>query len=402
MLGFKVSDRTVRFYIFMKSVFIFTFLCLLYSCNVLNLDGSKPIVEVKDGAFDPDTGLDAWGYDPLSTKHVSAWNMPAADLNLTLPIINSTNYNYHFTIDWGDGIVQTIGPATGAELRSGGYGANIPDHTYAAPGIYTIEITGTFEAWIFMDASEPASDDQDKLIRVHSFGDLGFKYLRNAFSGCYYLEHFAGGYTSNVTDMSSMFYGASSLTSLNLSSFDTSNVTHMDYMFYGASLLTSLDLTNWDTTNTQSFIDWILGMTGTIFCNDPDNGGTGEAGTGTVNGFPCNTYTASFDLTINQKLNQQDPSTGFPIEFDVVFTEAIDPATFTLADITQNGTATGIVWNIINSGDNINFILQATAITVAGTIIPSVAENLISTAGGSSNNASTSTDNSVTFTLGQP
>ena len=173
-------------------------------------------------------------------------------------------------------------------------------------------------------------------------------------------------------------------------------------MFSGAYSLTSLDLTNWDTMNTPIFSDWILGMTGTIICNDPDNGGTGEAGTGTVNGFPCNTYTASFDLTINQKPNQQEPSTGLPIEFDVVFTEAIDPTTFTPADITQNGTATGITWIIINSGDDINFTLQAVDIIGAGTVIPSVAANLISTAGGSSNNASTSTDNSVTFTIGQP
>ena len=38
--------------------------------------------------------------------------------------------------------------------------------------------------------------------------------------------------TSNVTDMSSMFYGCLNLKSLDLSSFDTSNVTNMSYMFY--------------------------------------------------------------------------------------------------------------------------------------------------------------------------
>ena len=49
--------------------------------------------------------------------------------------------------------------------------------------------------------------------------------------------------TSNVTDMSSMFYYCRGLTSLDLGeSFDTSKVTDMMYMFYGCSSLTSLDL----------------------------------------------------------------------------------------------------------------------------------------------------------------
>lgn len=124
------------------------------------------------------------------------------------------------------------------------------------------------------------------------------------------------------------------------------------------------------------------------------DGATNNASTATDNSV---TYAASFDLTINQKGAQADPTSSLPIEFDVVFTEAIDNTTFTTADITQNGTATGVTWNIINSGDDINFTLQATAITGAGTVIPSVAGSLISTAGGSSNNASTSTDNSVTY-----
>ena len=46
-----------------------------------------------------------------------------------------------------------------------------------------------------------------------------------------------------------MFYGCSSLTSLDLSNFNTSNVIDMNNMFYGCSSLTSLDLSNFDTSN---------------------------------------------------------------------------------------------------------------------------------------------------------
>ncbi|EMF0149594.1 DUF285 domain-containing protein [Enterococcus hirae] len=55
--------------------------------------------------------------------------------------------------------------------------------------------------------------------------------------------------TSNVTDMSYMFYGMSSVTSLDVSSFDTSNVTDMHSMFNFVSSLTSLDVSNFDTSN---------------------------------------------------------------------------------------------------------------------------------------------------------
>ena len=59
------------------------------------------------------------------------------------------------------------------------------------------------------------------------------------------LEHLN---TSQVTDMSSMFDGCSSLTSLDLTSFDTSQVWDMRCMFDGCSSLTSLDLSRFDTS----------------------------------------------------------------------------------------------------------------------------------------------------------
>ena len=54
--------------------------------------------------------------------------------------------------------------------------------------------------------------------------------------------------TSEVTDMSSMFLGCSSLTSLDVSSFNTSQVTDMSLMFYNCRGLTSLDLSNFNTS----------------------------------------------------------------------------------------------------------------------------------------------------------
>ena len=53
--------------------------------------------------------------------------------------------------------------------------------------------------------------------------------------------------TEEVTDMSYMFNGCESLTSLNLLSFNTVKVTNMERMFFGCESLTSLDVSSFNT-----------------------------------------------------------------------------------------------------------------------------------------------------------
>ena len=66
--------------------------------------------------------------------------------------------------------------------------------------------------------------------------------------------------TSNVTNMFCMFSDMSNLTSLNLSNFDTSKVMDMSYMFGGMHSLTALDLSNFDTSNVTSTFSMFSGM----------------------------------------------------------------------------------------------------------------------------------------------
>ena len=71
--------------------------------------------------------------------------------------------------------------------------------------------------------------------------------------------------TSNVTNMSRMFFGCSGLTSLDVSKFDTSQVTNMSSMFSGCSSLTNLDVSNFDTsevTNMSSMFSGCRSLTG--------------------------------------------------------------------------------------------------------------------------------------------
>ena len=69
---------------------------------------------------------------------------------------------------------------------------------------------------------------------------------------------FSGADTSKVTNMSRMFRGCYSLTSLNLSNFDTSNVTDMSWMFQYCENITKLDVSKFDTrqvTNMKRMFD---------------------------------------------------------------------------------------------------------------------------------------------------
>lgn len=54
--------------------------------------------------------------------------------------------------------------------------------------------------------------------------------------------------TSNVTDMSYMFYNDSSLANVDVSKFDTSKVTDMKYMFRGCKKLSEIDVSNFNTS----------------------------------------------------------------------------------------------------------------------------------------------------------
>ena len=62
-----------------------------------------------------------------------------------------------------------------------------------------------------------------------------------------------------LTNLNYMFSSCSSLTSLNLSNFNTDNVYNMSHMFSFCSSLTSLNLSNFNTNNTDmSYMLYVL------------------------------------------------------------------------------------------------------------------------------------------------
>ena len=89
------------------------------------------------------------------------------------------------------------------------------------------------------------------------FGGWGEK-IHDFRTDCYYLSKMTeisdleNLNTSKVVDMSKMFFGCLSLTSLDLSAFKTANVTNMAGMFEDCWALTSIDLSSFNTANVKN------------------------------------------------------------------------------------------------------------------------------------------------------
>ena len=129
---------------------------------------------------------------------------------ITIPVGGVGN---NFDVDWGDGGMDT-------DLTTS------PTHTYAAPGTYTVKISGTYNGMHF-----GFGGDKLKLLTVEQWGtDTEWTTMSGAFFGCTNLE-------INATDAP-----------------DLSSVVDMQYAFRGTANLGTADLSNWDVSNVGSFV----------------------------------------------------------------------------------------------------------------------------------------------------
>lgn len=173
-------------------------------------------------------------------------------------------------------------------------------------------------------------------------------------------------------------------------------------------------VTTWNISNNDGGVNkaWTLeastaSSTGTIIpsidaglVEDVGNTQTNLASSSTDNSV--NYTLVKPNVTIEQASGQGDPVNSLPVTFDVQFSIPIDPASFVVGDITQNGTATGITWSITNTGDDAAFTLEATAVTGDGTLEPSIAAGVVDSPAGNTNNASSSTDGVVDYDTTPP
>ena len=159
---------------------------------------------------------------------VTTWQTTQANERITIPVGRATGM---YSVDWGNGHMS--------ENVSGNQ-----QHMYVDPGTYTVSISGDFTR-IYLDGQQP---NADRLQSIDQWGDIKWESMNSAFQGASNVTYRATDAPdlSSVTDMSWMFYGASSFNG-DLSAWDVSEVTDMGAMFFEAHSFNG-DLSAWDVS----------------------------------------------------------------------------------------------------------------------------------------------------------
>ena len=129
-------------------------------------------------------------------------------------------------------------------------------HAYAAPGLYTVRISGRMSGFGFGQPNGSgftAHKDGDKLVDIVQWGCVRFGNRGGYFYRCRNLGRLSARDLpdlTGVTNMRRMFYYASAFQS-DLSQWNVSSVTDMGCMFDGASAFQS-DLSQWNVSSVTS------------------------------------------------------------------------------------------------------------------------------------------------------
>ena len=134
---------------------------------------------------------------------------------ITIPTEAGETYDY--TVDWGDGTtdMNVTGDIT---------------HTYASPGVYTVNISGDFPRIYFNDGGDKA-----KLLSIENWSTNPWTSMEGAFFGCENMAINAADVPdlSGVASMSNMLTNAT-LFDADVSGWDVGTVTDMGNLFNGA------------------------------------------------------------------------------------------------------------------------------------------------------------------------
>lgn len=154
------------------------------------------------------------------------------------------------------------------------------------------------------------------------------------------------------------------------------------------------DYWDWITTSPDVIIQQNWGTTDTFVVEN-----NGWVFTFTVQNDPVCSDTVNPEVTINQGSSQSDPTLIDSITYSVIFNEPISPATFIAADISIAGTA-GIITSWPTEVFPFNwtsFNFTVSGMTQGDTVIATIPAWWVEDLSWNTNNASTSTDNQVTY-----
>jgi len=154
------------------------------------------------------------------------------DITIDDVIIININDTNTLLIDFGDSTTRT-------STLSHTYTNNYPDLTVRVYStIDSPNIENLYETYYYYNSDKPQQRwDSGKLVSVDQWYTNYFKSFDNAFASCNNLVSVPNSMSPNVTNLSSMFAGASSFNS-DISDWDVRNVTDMSSMFLNTAFLT--------------------------------------------------------------------------------------------------------------------------------------------------------------------
>ena len=145
----------------------------------------------------------------------------------------------------------------------------------------------------------------------------------------------------------------------------------------------------------------VTGMSGngTVVANIPADAAIDSAGAGN-RASTSTDNTVTFDttpptVTINQAATQIDPTNASPIQFGVTFSEPV--IGFNATDVSLAASAIGGTLVASVTGSGANYTVSVTGMTGTGTVVASIPAAAAKDFAGNNSQASTSTDNTVTF-----
>ncbi len=158
---------------------------------------------------------------------ITTWKTTTDNEDLTINATSRTGYFY--TINWGDGNIDT--DLTAAKT-----------HTYVDAGEYDVTISGGVR--IFKQSTMP-----EKLIYIKQWGDIAFRNTEEMFAGCVNMTSVATD-TPNLTDVYDMrrMFKDAKLFNSDIGDWDVSIVEGMSGVFYGASTFNQ-DISRWDVSS---------------------------------------------------------------------------------------------------------------------------------------------------------
>ncbi|MFN3136859.1 MAG: BspA family leucine-rich repeat surface protein [Allomuricauda sp.] len=196
---------------------------------------------VSDGSNDPEefkvvitvtNVIESLFDDPAS--FITKWEVIAGQ---TLKIGVNQDFDFDYTIAWGDGTEENINTN------------EFPSHVYQNSGTYLVAIKGTFPG-LRMYYNNNDGISRLSLVDVVQWGTNSWKIMTRAFFECDNLEKFSATDIpdfTQVTNFSAFFAGCDQFNG-DISNWNTSNVTNMRSMFAGTKAFNQ-DLSGWMFTS---------------------------------------------------------------------------------------------------------------------------------------------------------